>query len=185
MVSLVSLWLPILLATVLLFVASFVIHTVLPYHKSDYKTIPGEESLLEAIRSMNLSPGQYVFPRAMSPEAWKEEGAKEALQRGPVGFLHLQRPGPPNMGKMLPLQFLYFLFVIFTAAYVTSRTIPAGGDYLAVFRIVGTVGFLAFSAAEIPGAIWLGRGWSSTWKYVFDGLIYGSLAAGVFGWLWP
>ena len=41
------------------------------------------------------------------------------------------------------------------------------------------------NAAEIPQAIWFGRSWKSIWKYVIDGLIYGLLTAGFFGWLWP
>jgi hypothetical protein len=34
-------------------------------------------------------------------------------------------------------------------------------------------------------AIWFGYRWSATAKDVVDGMIYGLLTAGVFGWLWP
>jgi hypothetical protein len=34
-------------------------------------------------------------------------------------------------------------------------------------------------------SIWFGQPWSATVKDVLDGLIYGLLTAGVFGWLWP
>ena len=37
----------------------------------------------------------------------------------------------------------------------------------------------------ISESIWKGQSWSTTLKFVFDGLVYGLLTAGVFGWLWP
>lgn len=184
MVVLTSLWLPILLSAVAIFFASWVLNAALPWHRPDWTGVPNEEPLLAALRGANLSPGQYVFPRAMTSEGMKEEGAAERLKEGPVGFVTMYA-GPVNMGKALSFHFLYNVAVLFAVAYVASRTVSAGADYLAVFRIVGTVGFLAFSAAEIPHSVWFGRRWMSTWKYVIDGLIYGLLAAGFFGWLWP
>ena len=56
---------------------------------------------------------------------------------------------------------------------------------LAVFRITGTVAWLAYGAATVPDAIWFGRPWSAIGKNIFDALMYGLLTAGVFGWLWP
>lgn len=56
---------------------------------------------------------------------------------------------------------------------------------LAVFRITGTVAWLAYGAATVPDAIWFGRPWSAIGKNLFDALMYGLLTAGVFGWLWP
>ena len=63
--------------------------------------------------------------------------------------------------------------------------VPPGADYLDVFRVVGVAGFLAYAAGQVPAAIWMGKPWSVTWKEVLDGLIYGLVTAGVFGWLWP
>jgi hypothetical protein len=31
----------------------------------------------------------------------------------------------------------------------------------------------------------MGKPWSSTFLYMFDGLIYAALTAGSFAWLWP
>jgi len=56
---------------------------------------------------------------------------------------------------------------------------------LAVFRITGTVAWLAYGAATVPDAIWFGRPWSAIGKNLFDALMYGLLTAGFFGWLWP
>ena len=42
MVSLVSLLLPVFVAAIIVFVASSVMHMVLPYHRSDYRQLPDE-----------------------------------------------------------------------------------------------------------------------------------------------
>lgn len=182
-VSIVALWLPILLSAVIVFVAAFVTWTVLPHHRSDWVSIPKEETLLVALRGLELGRGQYVFPRAATAEGAKEEGAKEKLAAGPVGSLIIAEA--PNMKRSLIQYFLFCLFVAFMIGYIGHAAIPASAGYLHVFRVLGTVGFLAFSSAEIPAAIWYGRTWSSVWKSVIDGLVFGLLCGGVFGWLWP
>lgn len=184
-ISLGSLWMPIVLSAVIVFIAAAVVWMVLPHHKTDWVGVPNEGSLLDTLRGLDLKPGQYVFPRAMTPEGWKDPEAKAQLERGPVGFMILRRPGPPNMAKNLGLYFIFNLAISVMVAYVASRTLPAGTEYLQVFRITATVGFLAYSAAHIPIAIWWGHSWSSTWKSVIDGLVFGLLMGGAFGWLWP
>jgi hypothetical protein len=54
-----------------------------------------------------------------------------------------------------------------------------------VFRLVGTAAFMGYSLALLQHSIWYKRNWGTTLKSVFDGLLYGLLTAGVFGWLWP
>ncbi len=181
--SLVSLWLPILVSAVIVFFAAFVAWTVLPHHRSDWVSIPNEESLLSAIRSLGLGRGQYVFPHAMTPEGQKEEGAKEKIKEGPLGSMIIW--AAPSMGRSLVQYFLFCLGVSFMVGYIGYVAIPAGTEYLHVFRVLGTVAFLAYGAAEIPAGIWFGHTWSSVWKSVIDGLVFGLLTGGVFGWLWP
>ena len=41
------------------------------------------------------------------------------------------------------------------------------------------------AVARIPNAIWYGYGLRATFKNIVDGIIYGLVTAGVFGWLWP
>ena len=59
------------------------------------------------------------------------------------------------------------------------------GAYLKVFQVVGATAFLGYAAGQVPAAIWMGKPWIVAWKEVFDGLIYGLVTAGAFGWLWP
>jgi hypothetical protein len=60
-----------------------------------------------------------------------------------------------------------------------------GAEYLSVFRFAGTTAFAAYTLALWQNSIWYKRKWSTTLKLTFDGLVYGLMTAGVFGWLWP
>src|SRR6185503_19651589 len=110
---------------------------------------------------------------------------KQKFVEGPVVVMNLKPPGPASMGKNLVQWFLFSLVVSFFVAYVAAHTVAPGTPYLEVFRVVGTIGFLAYAAGQLPAAIWMGKPWSVAWKEVFDGLLYGLLTAGTFGWLWP
>ena len=72
MVSLMSLWLPILLSAVAVFLASFLVHMVLGYHKTDYARVPDEDRAMDALRSHNLAPGDYLMPYATSGADMKD-----------------------------------------------------------------------------------------------------------------
>ena len=87
------------------------------------------------------------------------------------------------MGGKLLLMFVYNLLVGILCAYFVSRTSAPGADYLAIFRIAGTVAFTAYGFAYIQESIWFGRPWSLTAKNLLDALIYGLLTGGTFGWL--
>ena len=93
--------------------------------------------------------------------------------------------GPVNMGKSLGQWFVYCVVIALFAAYVASRTLAPGAPYLSVFRIVGTVAFIAFAGGLWQDSIWWSRKWSTTLKSTIDALVYGTLVAGTFGWLWP
>ena len=66
MTGLSALWLPILLSAAMVFVVSSVIHMVLPWHKSDYPKLPNEQKVMDALRPLALSPGDYMIPRPSS-----------------------------------------------------------------------------------------------------------------------
>lgn len=184
MVSLGALWLPILLSAVLVFVLSSIIHMVLGYHNSDYTRLPNEDAVRDAIRSGNPAPKQYVIPYGTPKEMGSPELKRKYLE-GPVGVLNLKPSGAYGMGPSLIQWFGYTVVVSFFVAYLASHTVPVGSSYLQVFRVVGTVGFLAYAMGQVPAAIWMGKPWAVAGKEVFDGLMYGLVTAGAFGWLWP
>jgi hypothetical protein len=109
----------------------------------------------------------------------------EKYKQGPVGYLTVIPSGPPAMGKYLAQWFVYCIVVSFLVAYLTGRALAPGAAYLAVFRIAGTAAFLGYAGAVASESIWKGQSWVTTGKFVFDGLVYGLLTGGVFGWLWP
>lgn len=185
MVPLSQLWLPIVVSAVIVFVASSILHMVLPYHRSDYKRVPEEEKVLGAMRSGNIQPGFYSFPYCPDMKQMKAPETIEKFNAGPVGLMIVRPSGKPNMGKLLALWFLYSLVIGVFAAYLAGRTLAPGTHYLQVFRVVGTAAFLAYSFAHISNHIWKSEPCSLTAKQVVDGLIYGLLTAGTFGWLWP
>lgn len=185
MVTLGSLWLPILLSAVLVFITSSIVHMLLGYHNRDYTMLPNEDAVRAAIRSGNPEPRQYIIPYAGGMKAMETPEMKQKFAEGPVAVLNLKRPGSHSMGPYLGQWFGYCVVVSFFVAYVASHALPAGSRYLAVFRIVGAVAFLAYAAGQVPAAIWMGKPWPVAVKEVFDGLLYGLVTAGTFGWLWP
>jgi hypothetical protein len=184
MVPLTSLWLPIILAAVIVFIASSILHMVLPYHRSDYSKLPDEDNLLANLRGANLKRGLYVFPFC-TPKEMKSPAAKEKYNQGPVGMMTIFASGPVNMPKYLVEWFAFCLVIGFFTAYLTGRTVLPGAHYLHVFRVAGTAAFLAYGLGNLSNSIWRGHPWSVTLKEIFDGLIYALLTAGTFGWLWP
>lgn len=183
-VALTALWLPIVLSAVIVFVASSIIHMVLPFHKSDYKQLPDEDKVLSALRPLNLQRGLYVFPFC-THQTMKSPEMTAKYKQGPVGFVNIMPSGPPAMPKFLITWFLYCLLIGFFVAYLAAHTLASGVNYLVVFRVVGTAAFLGYGLGAIPNGIWKGQTWSATIKEVVDGLIYALLTAGTFGWLWP
>ena len=185
MLSLMSLWLPILLSAVIVFILSSVIHMVFSYHESDFKGLPQENEVMDALRPFNLEEGEYVMPKANSSKERNTDEFKEKASKGPMGFLSIYPPGPPAMGKSLVLWFIYSLVVSIFAAYVADIALEPGAHYLSVFRFAGTTAFVGYSLALMQNSIWYKRSWSATFKSMFDGLLYALFTAGVFGWLWP
>jgi hypothetical protein len=185
MVTVVSLWMPVLISAVLVFLASWLVHMLLKYHKNDFKKMPNEDAVMDALRKFNIPQGEYCVPRADSMKAMKEPAFIDKLNKGPVFLITIMPNGPFKMGKSLSLWFVYCLVVSVFAAYVTGRAIPAGSEYLTAFRFAGTVAFAGYTLALWQDVIWYYRTPSTAIKHTIDGLIYGCVTGGVFGWLWP
>ena len=185
MVHIMSLWLPILLSAVLVFVASSIIHMMLGYHRADYKKLPSEDAVLEALRKFNIPPGDYLSPCAGSAKEMREPAFQEKWAKGPVVMMTVMPTGKPSMGGQLFLWFLYCLVVGTFSAYMAGRALPPGSPYLSAFRFAGTAAFLSYGMALIQNSIWYKRSWGTTFRSMFDALVYGCLTGGAFGWLWP
>jgi hypothetical protein len=185
MVSLVSLWLPIVVSAVIVFLASWIVHMFLPHHRSDFAKLPQEDALLDTLRSMNIPTGQYLAPYANTAEGMKQPEYVEKRKRGPALFLTLATGADPGMGKPLAQWFVYLLVVSSFAAYLACGSLAAGALYPVVFNCVGIATFMAYALGHAHQSIWYRQRWSTTVKYFFDGLLYALLTAGVFGWLWP
>ena len=180
-VPLAELWLPIVLSAVLVFIASALVWTVLPHHRTDWPSAPNGERVQELMKG--AKPGQYIYPRMMDPAERKDPEAQRRYAES-SGFIIVKRPGL-SMGKPMVLSLLFYLAVSVFVAYLAGISLGAGAPYLRVFQITGTAAILAYCGGLFPKAIWWGNTWSSTLKEAFDGVIYGLLTAGVFGWLWP
>ena len=184
MVPLSALWLPIVLSAVIVFIASSIMHMLLPYHRSDYRQLPDEDKVLAVLRSAGLTRGLYIFPYGTHKDM-KSPAMTEKYSKGPVGMMTVSPNGPPAMPKFLVLWFIYCLIIGFFVAYLTGHTVMSGAHYLQVFRVAGTAAFLAYGLGQLSNGIWKAQTWSFTIKEVIDGLVYGLLTAGTFGWLWP
>jgi hypothetical protein len=185
MVTILSLWLPILLSAVFVFVASSFIHMVLPYHRKDFGPVPKEDEIMESLRAFSIPPGDYVIPYAGSSKVMNSPEYKEKVTKGPGVFMTVVKSGPSSMVGSLVLWFLYSIIIGIFAAYIASRALAPGAEYLTVFRFTGCTAFIGYSLALLQNSIWYKRKWSSTLKSMFDGFIYALLTAGVFSWLWP
>ena len=101
MVSVMSLWLPILLSAVLVFIVSSILHIVFTYHQTDFLGLPDEDGIREALKPFNIPPGDYMIPHANTmKESQTEEYASRATS-GPVALLTVWKNEVPTMGKSL------------------------------------------------------------------------------------
>ena len=185
MVSLASLWLPILLSAVVAWIASAIFWTVSPHHKTDFKTVPDQDDFLDAVKKRDLSPGQYWFPYSDVPAERTSPEMVEKMTDNPNGMLTVISHGAPNMGKNLVLSFLVNLVIAVFVGYVAAQAFGVGEPYMNVFQLTSVVAFMGYGFGYWHEAIWFGQPWKRAWKTVFDALVYGLLTAGVFGWLWP
>lgn len=185
MVPLMSLWMPIALSAVAVFLLSWVVHTMLHYHKDDYIAVPQEDAVAEALRKFNIPPGDYMLPKPASMADFGSPEFGEKLKRGPVAMFTVMPNGPFAMGAQLGQWIVYCAVVSIIAAYVGSRALVPGALYLEVFRFVGVTAFACYGMGAWQESIWYKRKWSTTLKSNLDALMYALVTAGVFGWLWP
>lgn len=185
MVSLTSLWLPILLSAVAVFFISFITHMVLGYHQADYGKLPQEDNVMDALRKFDIPPGDYMMPNGGSTKAMKDPVFIEKFKKGPVALMTVMPAGQWSMGKSLVQWFIYCVIVGIFAAYIASRAMGPGQTFGNVMQFAGTVAFVGYSLSLWQDSIWYRRKWGTTLRNTFDGLLYGLATGAVFAVLWP
>lgn len=179
------LWLPIILSAVAVFLVSSIIHMVLPYHKSDFRKLPREEEVRDALGKAHIPKGEYMFPYATESKERNSQEFKEKMNNGPVGILTVFPSGPFNMGSSLVKWFIYCIVVSVCAAYIAGHALIPGAIFRSVFRFTGATAFIGYSLALVQDSIWYRKSWATILKSFFDGFIYALCTALIFCWLWP
>ncbi|MGE5692217.1 MAG: hypothetical protein ACM3YF_00385 [Candidatus Zixiibacteriota bacterium] len=185
MVGIMELWAAILVSTILVFLASWMVHMLPLWHRNDFPQVPNEDKVRDAIRPLAIPPGEYMIPRCNDPKQMKDPAFMEKLKQGPVVFLTVYPNEVFKMGPSLVQWFIYCVIVGIFSAYVAGRALEPGAEYLEVFRFAGVTAFFCYTVALWQASIWFKRSWSHSAKITLDGLIYGLVTAGSFGWLWP
>jgi len=176
-----DLWLPILVSGVALFFASWAAWMLLPHHKKEWKGLPNEQAVMDALKSSGVQPGQYNFPHCGSSADWKSEEFKARMKAGPSGNL-IVFPGMCSMGRNMFCTWLFFTVVSFIIAYLAGIVLPPGTAKMEVFRFVGTAAVVTYGSANILNGIWFGRRMIGD---IVDGIAYGLVTGAIFAWLWP
>jgi hypothetical protein len=185
MVEWTQLLLPILVSTVVVFVASSVIHMVLQWHTPDYRKLANEDEVRAAIRAGAPAPAQYIFPHCTDAKEAATEAMKRKFEEGPVGVLYVKPSGQVQLGPFLRNWTLYVLVVVLLVAYVTRAARAPGASFTAVLQVAAVTGWLAFSWQGPADSVWKGKPWSATARDMVDGLVYGTLTGVIFAWMWP
>ncbi len=185
MANLMQLWLPILVAAIGVFVASSLVHMVFKWHNSDYRPLANEDEVRAAIRTGSPAPGQYVLPHCKDHRDVKGEAMQAKFREGPVGHLTIVGNGMPSMGAMLGKWFVFNLGVAAIAACLALQVLGLAADRHAAGHLVGMVSFLTYFGGSVQNGIWMGKPWSAVAKDLLDSLIYGTVSALTFMFLWP
>ena len=183
--AILSLWLPILLSAVVVFVISSLVHMVLKWHANDYGSFANEDAIRDAIRAGNPAPGRYVIPMCKEMKDMASEAMKQKYAEGPVGHITLLPNGQPNMGKYLGMWFVLTLLVSTVAALLASRLIPLDHAFArSAAKLAFAVSFIGYGFGTLQESIWSGRPWSQSAKYLIDAFLYAIGTALVFLWFW-
>ena len=185
MVGLSALWMPIVVSALLILVALMLIHGVLGWHRADMDALPAETEVMEAMRGLDVQPGDYRFPHGNTVAEMTAPAFVEKMNRGPVGIISVWPNGEIAMGRMIGLWFVYSLVVAALVAYVTGITHGLGAPRADVFRVSALVTFCAYALAHWQNWIWWRRSMRFTLTNSLDAVIYALITGATFSWLWP
>jgi hypothetical protein len=181
-VPLASLWLPILISAAAVWIASFLVWSVLPLHKNDFKSLPDEPAFTAALRGLNIPAGNYGFPDCKGSNRKDPEFVKR-WKEGPSGMLNIWPP--ISMGRNMVLTFVVYLVMSLLVAYIGSLALARGADKASAFRLLGAAGVLGYGFSFLPQGIWFAWGRRALIQGLLDGIAYGLITGGVFALMWP
>lgn len=180
-----SLWLPVLVSAVAVWLVSAILHMVLKYHRADYKQLSDEASVAQALRPAAKAPGVYAIPYCVDPSQMKDPAMLKRYEDGPVALISVMRSGTPAMGKYLVQWFLFCFLVSFVTGYVARHTLTFTTDGLTVLQVTGTIAFLAYGFGSFQDSIWRAIPWSNSLRSLFDAAVYAVVTGLTFRLLWP
>jgi len=180
-----QLLLPALLATVLVFVASSIIHMVIQWHAPDYRKLSNEDEVRAALRKSSPSPGQYILPHCKNSQEMASPEMAQKVEEGPNAVVWVRENGATKLGPFLGAWTVYVFVLSLMVGYVAASAVPSVATYAKVFQVVGATAWLAYAFGGASDSIWKGKPWISTFRGLVDGLVYAALTAGSFAWLWP
>jgi hypothetical protein len=180
-----SLWLPVVVSAVAVWLVSAVLHMVLKYHRADFKQLANEEAVAPALRSAAPAPGVYVIPYCSDMSQMKDPAFLKRYEDGPVALINVMRSGAPNMGKSLGQWLLFCFLVSFVTAYVARHSLDPGAAGIEVMRLAGTVAFIGYAFGSFQDSIWHGVPWSNSLRSILDGAVYALVTGLAFRFLWP
>lgn len=182
---LTDLWMPIVVSGLAVFFLSAMVWTVFPHHKKEWAGFPNEDAVASAIRASNVPAGLYHLPHSDAPNPMKDPQMVAKMESGPVAFVTVFPPMRMQMGPMMAKSVVSNVLIAAFTGYVAYHSLLMGAEYLTVFRIVGTVTFMAYAFGTMADSIWFGRPWKSWFLGAGDALMYALVSGGIFGWLWP
>jgi hypothetical protein len=141
-----------LAGSLIVFLVSSIWHLTPALGELGVKSLPSEESVLQALRTAIPDPGFYFFPAPGSDQA----ATLAKFKQGPTGIL-VYKPGGEgfNFAKALLSQFLFGLIAAFILACILALAAPAttyGQRVLLVLLVVAFAGALY----ELPEWNWYG-----------------------------
>ena len=185
MITLYDLWLPILLSAMSSFFLSSLIHILLRYHRNNFYPLKKEDAFCQAIKPLNIEPGEYMFPYADCKKDSDAKKHEQKMKSGPVGFITVLPNGTWSLGARLFQWFLYCFLISLFSAYIAIHALPIGTPVSKIFEITACCSFASYSIGLVQNSIWFFRRWITTVKYLVDGMIYGLATGAIFSWLWP
>ena len=185
MSSILPLWLPTVVASVAVFLASFVIHMVVKWHQHDQKALPNEGAVADAMRG--TPPGEYRMPFASSMQEMRTPAFHEKMKRDPIAIIGIA-PYTPDLGfkKALGLWFVYILVISWLSSHIAWGPLhDATPHHGIIVHTVGLAAWLGYGFGHAHQSIWGPKPWVQTIKNMVDGLVYALITGGIFAWLWP